>query len=112
MHRTITSSPKNTSTISEAHASTIRKKATKTEKRSMNGLLRPHLDCEESDNTPTIGWTINPDSGGAIHTRDVWLFAKPNFRRWGSKSAEIPLGGISVEQLVEHEERCSGKRGE
>ena len=37
----------------------------------MKGLLLPHLDCEESDITPIIGCTINPDSGGAIHTSEV-----------------------------------------
>ena len=53
----------------------------------MNGLLLPHFSPEESDNTPTIGWTIKPDSGGAIHTSEVWLLAKPSRKRWGSKSA-------------------------
>ena len=65
------SSLANTATISDAHARLTRKKATKTEKNSINGLLLPHLSSEESDKTPTTGCIINPDSGGAIHTSEV-----------------------------------------
>jgi hypothetical protein len=48
---------------------------------TMYGLRRPHLDLLESAKTPTTGCVIIPDSGPAIHTRDVWLLVNPRFRR-------------------------------
>lgn len=91
--RTVISSLVKTATISDAHARPMRNNATKMEKSSINGLLLPHLSCEESDHTPITGCTIKPDSGGAIQTREVWLLAKPSLRRCGSKSAQMPLVG-------------------
>ena len=73
--------------MSDAQARMTRKKTTEREKVSIYGFLLPHFSREESDMTPTIGCTINPDSGGAILTSDVWFLACPNFRGWGSKSS-------------------------
>ena len=47
----------------------------------MYGRRRPHLSVDESDMVPMIGCTIKPDSGGAMKTREVWVFARPNWRR-------------------------------
>jgi hypothetical protein len=67
--------------ISAAHANVSKQIATKIEETSMKGLRRPHLSFEESDIVPITGWTMRPDSGGAIQTREVSDFAKPNLRR-------------------------------
>ena len=64
--------------ISTAHARAHRQTATKIEQTNTYGRLRPHLSVEESDTVPTIGCTIRPDNGGAIHTREIWLLARPN----------------------------------
>ena len=73
-------------TISEAHPRISKNDATKRAQNNIYGLLRPHLSVELSDTIPTIGCTIKPDNGGAIHTKDVWLFSRPNCKRYGVKS--------------------------
>ena len=72
--------------ISEDQARVQRKTATKNEQPRIHGLRLPHLDDEASDIVPTMGWTIRPDKGGAIHTSEVWLFARPSCKRCGVKS--------------------------
>lgn len=49
----------------------------------MNGLRRPHLEVDLSATVPTIGCTISPDNGPAIHTREVLLLVRPRERRYG-----------------------------
>lgn len=49
----------------------------------IKGLRRPHFEVDLSATVPTIGCTISPDKGPAIHTRDVLLFVKPRERRYG-----------------------------
>jgi hypothetical protein len=45
------------------------------------GRRRPHLSVDESDMVPMIGCTINPDNGGAMKTSEVWVLARPSWRR-------------------------------
>ena len=72
--------------ISVAHPKMHKNTAAKIELASMYGLLRPHRDFEASDTAPTMGCTIRPDNGGAIHTNEVWLLARPSCSRRGVKS--------------------------
>ena len=66
---------------SDAHPSTNRQAPTITAPTTMNGLRRPHLDFDLSENTPTTGCIMRPDNGPAIHTNDVRLFVKPSESR-------------------------------
>jgi len=49
----------------------------------MKGLRLPHLDVDLSASVPTIGWTMSPERGPAIHTREVLLLVRPRERRYG-----------------------------
>lgn len=73
-------------TISAAHPMVRKHAATMSEPAIIYGRLRPHLSVDESEIVPMIGCTINPDKGGAMKTRDVWVLARPNWRRYGVKS--------------------------
>lgn len=68
-------------TISLVKPSTSRLTATMAVPATMKGLLLPHLDVFPSAMTPMMGWTIRPESGPAIQTRDVLLFVRPRLRR-------------------------------
>lgn len=61
--------------------STKRQKATMAAPMTIKGRLRPHLDVFSSAMTPTIGWTKSPESGPAIHIRDVLDFVRPRLSK-------------------------------
>lgn len=67
--------------ISLVQPRVIRLAATIEDPTAIYGLLRPHLEVLESASAPTMGCTMRPDSGPAIHTNDVWLLVKPRFNR-------------------------------
>lgn len=92
-------------TISAAHPIVRKHAATMSEPAIIYGRLRPHLSVDESDIVPMIGCTINPDKGGAMKTRDVWVLARPNWRRYGVKSVASPSAPRSRTMMV-------SKRGE
>lgn len=75
-----------TLTISDVHPRTNRQRATTKDPKTMKGLRRPHFDRDRSAMTPMRGWMISPDSGPAIHTRDVLDFVRPSCRRYGVQS--------------------------
>lgn len=64
--------------ISDAQPMMRKHTATMTEPTIMYGRRRPHLRVDLSDIVPMIGCTINPDSGGAMKTRDVCVLARPS----------------------------------
>lgn len=68
-------------TISDAHPSVRKHAATMSEPTIIYGRRRPHLSVDESDMVPMIGCTINPDNGGAMKTSEVWVLARPSWRR-------------------------------
>lgn len=74
-------------TSSAVQPSVRRQATTTTEPPIMKGLRLPHFDLDRSAITPTIGWTIRPESGPAIHTRDVRLLLRPSWRRYGVQSS-------------------------
>ena len=49
----------------------------------MYGRRRPNRDLERSANAPTRGWTIRPESGPAMKTRDMYDFDRPRSSRNG-----------------------------
>lgn len=78
----------NIPTISDVHPSTIKHIPTINDPPIMNGLLLPHFDLELSASTPTTGCMISPERGPAIHTKEVLLFVRPNWRRYGVQSVQ------------------------
>lgn len=73
-------------TISRVKPSIRRLTATTTAPITMRGRRRPHFDLLSSAMTPTMGWTIRPDKGPAIQTREVLLLVSPRSSRYGVQS--------------------------
>ncbi|KAH6608730.1 hypothetical protein Trco_002076 [Trichoderma cornu-damae] len=69
------SSPSSTTapTISLVKPRTSRHAETITAPIIISGLRRPQGDVLSSAKTPTMGWTMRPESGPAIQTSDVLL---------------------------------------
>jgi hypothetical protein len=78
---TVASSDVNKPTSSDVHPSSRRLAPTRTAPPIMNGRLLPYFDVERSDMAPTMGCMMRPESGPAIHTREVFDFVSPNRRR-------------------------------
>jgi len=77
----LSSSDTKQSTISRVKPSTNMKKAESKAPNTMYGLRRPHFDLDSSAIAPTMGWTMRPDKGPAIHTRDVFDLVRPRESR-------------------------------
>ena len=75
------SSDMNKPTTSDVHPSSSKPAPTRTEPPIMKGRLLPYLDVERSAMAPTTGCMMRPDSGPAIHTREVLDLVRPNWRR-------------------------------
>ena len=73
-------------TISLVKPSVRRQRADTAAPTMMKGRRRPHFDLDSSAMAPTMGCTMRPERGPAIHTSDVLLFVKPSDRRYGVQS--------------------------
>jgi hypothetical protein len=74
-------------TISEVHPSNRKHTATASAPPIMNGRRLPHRDRDRSARMPTTGCIMSPESGPAIHTKDIRDFVMPSWRRYGVQSA-------------------------
>jgi hypothetical protein len=68
-------------TISLVKPSTSRHAETITAPIIISGRRLPHDEVLSSATTPTMGWTMRPDSGPAIQTSEVLLLVRPRLRR-------------------------------
>lgn len=75
------SSAMNTPTSSLVKPRSKRKAATMMDPIMIMGLRLPYLDFDSSAQVPTIGWTMIPDKGPAIQTKEVLLLDRPSARR-------------------------------